>query len=75
MPNRVIVSYEGYAVPANIAEKRYGIIPDIVFKRNDNWTLGAPSMFETVAYNMWADQWIEFMINDEWKDINEYKMG
>lgn len=74
MPDRVIVDRGGYGVPSNIAEKRYKVIPDIIFKRNDGWTLGAPKEFEDVAYRMWRDEWTHFVRrpNSEWKGIGEY---
>lgn len=74
MLNRVIVDYHGQAVPSHIAEERYKIIPDIMFKRNDGWTLGAPEEFEDIAYEMWKGDWTHFKnrTDDEWTDIKEY---
>ncbi len=74
MPDRVIVDYHGQAVSAKIAKERYNIIPDIIFRRNDGWTLGTPEEFEPIAYRMWKDEWSEFKskIDDEWTDMEDY---
>jgi len=53
-PTRVVINSEGEAT----SPARAKIDSDVVFIRNDGWTLGAPSRFEEVARQMWADMWI-----------------
>ena len=71
--NEKVVNYDGYAVPEKIAKEQYKIIPFIIFKRSDGWTLGAPVEFEDVAHGMWKDEWthFKFVVDDVWRDINE----
>lgn len=59
-PNRVIVG-KGRAIPARKAKAQFGIEPDIIFIRDDGWTLGAPSQFEKEAYETWKDHWTHFV--------------
>lgn len=59
-PTRVIVDDGGLGTTPEIAESQYGITPDIVFIRNDGWSLGAPFGFEGIAYRMWSDSWTRF---------------
>lgn len=49
------------AVTAKRALKEYGIVPDIVFIRNDGFTLGAPTHLEHAAYSLWKGQWTHFL--------------
>ena len=60
-PNRIIVDVEGLGVPTDRAIKEYNEFPDIIFIRDDGWTLGAPARFERVAYEMWKDSWTHFI--------------
>lgn len=55
--NRVIVNFEGEAwTPSRAAQ--IGVLPDVGFMRKDGWSLGAPKELESVAYRMWADEWV-----------------
>ena len=55
-PDRVAVNNHGRATSPEEAA-RLGIVPYIVYIRNDGWTLGAPVMFASCAENLWADIW------------------
>jgi len=74
--NRVVVASDGYAVPCKRAKDKHGIEPDIVFVRNDGWTLGAPDSLSQTAYNMWKADWVYFATKDEKKlrPIEEYRL-
>ena len=52
-PNRVVVDDQGTAVPHTRLLK-----VDVVFVRDDSWTLGAPSELEDVARSLWSDMWV-----------------
>lgn len=70
---RVVVNLEGDALSMDLAN-RSGIVPDILFFRDDGWILGAPAVFERVAWNLWKNDWTHFMRNPvlKWVDISEY---
>lgn len=74
-PTRVIVDYDAFGVTPERAERDYGFVSDIVFRRSDGWTLGAPSRFENTAYELWRNEWTHFMRSDDtdWVSINEYR--
>lgn len=38
-----------------------GVVPDVIFIRNDGWSLGAPKRLESAAHRLWADEWIGFV--------------
>jgi len=56
-PDRVVVDPSGEAVPSRRAREEYGVQPDVIFIRDDHWTLGAPESLEDVARDMWAGEW------------------
>lgn len=60
-PARVVVDAEGLGVNSKRARYEYNIVPDIIFLRNDGWTLGAPKQFERVAFEMWHKEWAFFV--------------
>lgn len=62
-PDRVVVNFEGYAMPHRKAVHA-GVPWDIVFVRNDGWTLGAPSHLEALAYDTWPKLWTHFIRRD-----------
>jgi hypothetical protein len=66
--DRVVVDNEGYAVPP----KATSIKPQIIFKRNDGWTLGAPLVFAHSAYKLWTGSWDSFNDGTGWKSIDKY---
>lgn len=57
-PNRVLVDVGGSAVPPSIARERYMTRPDVIFFRDDGWTLGAPRELEDVARSLWEGNWV-----------------
>ena len=60
-PDRVVVDEHGKAVNPRRAFHEYGIVPFVVFVRNDGWTLGAPEKLEPIAFAMWASDWVGFI--------------
>lgn len=56
--NRVIINYEGDAVPMKAALTMYAINPTVGFMRKDGWSLGSTKEMKDVAYNMWPDEWV-----------------
>lgn len=73
-PSRVLVSAEGCALPPRMAETRYGIKPDIIFYREDGWSIGAPADLERYAYEMWRQSWRFFQRNGQpIKPIKQYQ--
>jgi hypothetical protein len=60
--NRVVVSAEGLAVSPRRALEEFNIRPEIVFVRDDDWTLGAPAVFSELAEKMWADRWVYVIV-------------
>jgi hypothetical protein len=67
-PRRVVIDAEGAAVSPSRTELK----PDIVFIRDDGWTLGAPASLATVAYETWADYWVSFFDGSAIRPIAEY---
>ena len=72
-PSRVLVNH-GYAVDSKRARNDYNVEPDIIFIRNDGWSLAAPSSLERDAFGMWENEWTHFMRRPETeaKPISEY---
>lgn len=64
-PRRVVVNEDGEAYSPQRAKTVYRIDPDIIFIREDGWSLGAPTRFEKVAKSLWAGQWIGFLLKGE----------
>jgi len=73
-PARVVVDSEGLGTTPERAKNEYSITSDIMFLRGDGWTLGAPTVFENVAYTMWQREWTHFArTNDtDWQPISKY---
>jgi hypothetical protein len=57
-PTRVVVREDGYAVPPRRAREEYGITPDVIYLRDDGWSLGATITWADVAWGKWPDRWI-----------------
>lgn len=57
-PDRVVINSEGDGIPPKRAWAQHGITPDVIFIRDDGWTLGAPAYLEDVAERLWRDQWV-----------------
>lgn len=60
-PTRVVINEGGEAVSPARAVETYDVEEDVIFIRDDGWSLGAPSRYEAVAAAMWADCWIGVM--------------
>ncbi len=63
-PTRVVVSVTDglYAVPPDAALRDYGIVADVVFIRNDGWSLGC-RMWETgPTAALWAGEWVDCLM-------------
>ena len=56
-PFRVMID-EHEAVPSARAEREHGIRPDVVFIRDDGWSLGAPAHLESAARALWEGSWV-----------------
>jgi hypothetical protein len=56
-PNRVLINAGGEAIPMKRALQQ-GIVADLIFVRNDGWSLGAPGYLEQEAYSLWSDEWL-----------------
>ena len=58
LPVRVLVSADGTATTPGKALKDYGVRYDVVYVRDDGWTLAAPQALDLVAYALWSDHWL-----------------
>lgn len=68
--HRVVINAEGEAVSPHRAPNTP---VDIIFIRNDNWCLGAPTEFEETAFSIWRDAWTHFVRKGgEVQPIGEY---
>ena len=56
-PDRILVSLEGDAVPPERAVER-GIPWDVIFIRDDGWSLGASNNLVLAAEALWSDKWV-----------------
>ena len=57
-PTRVVIDEFGTTVDSDRARTEFGIVPVVIFLRNDDWSLGAPKHLEAVAKKMWKKDWI-----------------
>ena len=57
-PTRVVINEKGEATSYPIALRDYQTNYDVVFIRDDGWTLGAPAHLEEVAERLWKDKWV-----------------
>lgn len=74
-PTRVVIQRDGYAVNYRRAQGQ-GVNVDVVFVRNDGWTLGAPTEYEQVAYKLWPTEWVGYMrYGMDYQPISEYSAG
>lgn len=73
-PTRVLVNEKGRAISAKRAQAEHGVVPDIIFLREDGWSLGAPSYLEHEAYRLWPGEWVGFTRRHqtEWTPISIY---
>lgn len=73
--SRVVINPEGEATDPIRAKRDHGITPDIVFIRDDGWTLGAKDCHRDVAFDMWIESWTHFYRVEDGKirPIGEYQ--
>ena len=64
-PTRVVVNASGEATTPEKAERDYQVKPTIIYIRNDGWSLGTPPQFDTVASNLWRNEWVAVA----WRDV------
>jgi hypothetical protein len=64
-PDRVVVNSDGEAKPSRKARETDGVDPDVIFIRKDGWSLGAPANLVDVAYKMWKNEWVGFLVKPE----------
>ncbi len=71
--DRVVYNFSGDATTPRKAFEVYNVLPEVGFKRNDGWTLGAPRSLELVAFSLWKGDWTHFSRDGEtWIPIEEY---
>lgn len=58
-PNRILIK-QNDAIPSWRARLQ-GIIPSIIFFRDDGWSLGAPVYLEKAAYKLYTETWVGFI--------------
>jgi len=56
-PDRILISLEGDAVPPERAVE-HGIPWDVIFIRNDGWSLGASNGLAMAAEALWPEEWV-----------------
>ena len=56
-PTRVVYSDEGQATTPELALQLYNEVAEVVFIRNDGWTLGASMKYYKVAHDLWEGDW------------------
>jgi len=63
-PTRVVIDMSGEAIAPVRALEYHREQPDIIYIREDGWSLGTPHAFDAVAHNMWVDKWVVRMSRD-----------
>lgn len=72
-PTRVVISAEGDAVAPHIAAQQADPKKiDIVFVRDDGWTLGAPQEYEKIAESMWVGEWMAVIYGGIFMTYKDY---
>ena len=65
-PSRVMVS-EFEATRPETAKGAHGISPDIIFIRDDGWSLGAPKALAEAAEALYPEQWTHVLLRPSTK--------
>lgn len=60
-PVRVMVNKDGEATSPERAKQDYHVKPDVIYIRDDGWSLGAPFELIDVAEKTWRGYWVAFM--------------
>lgn len=58
-PRRVVINQEGNAVPPVRCPEH--LRPQVVFVRNDGWTLGATRRLALTAWRLWSAEWVKIV--------------
>lgn len=58
-PIRVMIG-PAEAVPWRRALDEHHVEADVIFLRDDGWTLGASKVLEAAAFSLWREHWIGF---------------
>ena len=76
-PQRVLLDAEGRAIPSRAAREVHGVIPDVIFIRDDGWSLGAQKDLAAVAFDLWKGAWIGYALRGdrEARPIEELHLG
>ena len=61
-PDRVVINDQGEAVPPARARANGFSPPDVIFVRNDGWSLGASYPLWETAQSLWEDDWAGVML-------------
>jgi len=60
-PTRVVIDQEGTGVTCQRA-KKLGVKPQIIFIRDDGWSIGCRREHEDVTESLWTERWIGVII-------------
>lgn len=61
-PRRIVVDKLGTAMSPDLAKKLGPYTePDIIYIRDDGWSLGAPKKFAKIAFEQWTLNWIGYI--------------
>lgn len=78
-PRRVLVANNPVVAYGQVrAYRMNGREPDLIFIRNDGWTLGTIREWEAEARELWEDEWVAVIIRpgvkaityDEYRSLN-----
>lgn len=57
-PDKVMITAEGLTRSPKKAYSIHSTWPDVVYIRQDGWSLGCPSLIEQQAYETWKNEWV-----------------
>jgi hypothetical protein len=63
-PTRVLIDAEGLAKSPERAKRDDGVEPEVIFVREDGWSLGAPLHLMNAARALWRGSWTEQWVKD-----------
>ncbi len=73
-PTRVVINADAEAISPGRAMVTHGIVSDVIFIRNDGWSLGAPTDLISVAERTWRELWI-VVVNVQTKRWRTYDIN
>ena len=65
-PSRTMIN-EFEATTSDQAKEVYDVTPDIIFIRDDGWSLGAPKRLAEAAEKLWSGQWTHVLLRPSTK--------